>query len=139
VTPETEPFEGYAVVELMGHRVVRGYVREVTHFGVALIEVTIPAHTLRGTEEPERKQLYSPSSLYCLEPTTEEAVREFYTPRPTLALPRRPLIEEMDGDSSGYGVEDEDDEGDDEEGDEERGRITGEEHEENLAREEAGW
>ena len=66
-------FEGYAVLELMGHRRLAGYVREEEHFGVGLIRIDV----LHGeTEEREvTTQYYSPSALYALTPTTEEVVR----------------------------------------------------------------
>jgi hypothetical protein len=79
---EKPAFEGYAFVHLMGHKTVVGYVHEETLFGTALIAVDVPAHG----EQPARTDYYGPQSLYHLEPTTEDAVQAFYTPRPRLAV-----------------------------------------------------
>jgi hypothetical protein len=65
-TPE---FEGWAIVELMGHRKLAGYVREVTIAGAAMLRLDIPA-------EPPLTQYYGASSLYCLTPTTEDLAKK---------------------------------------------------------------
>lgn len=63
-------FEGWAVVELMGHRKLAGKVSEATIAGGAFIRLDVPS-------EPPATQFYSPSAVYCITPTTEDTVRAF--------------------------------------------------------------
>lgn len=58
-------FEGWAIVELMGHRRLAGKVSEATIAGAAMLRLDIPC-------EPPVTQYYGGSSIYCLTPTTEE-------------------------------------------------------------------
>lgn len=76
-----EQFEGWAIVELLGHRKLGGYVREVTLAGAGFLRIDVPGAdgTVAAT------QYIPPSSLYCLTPTTEEmarAVATRYQPEP---------------------------------------------------------
>jgi hypothetical protein len=64
-------FEGWAILELMGHRRLAGYVREVEIAGAGLLRIDVPG----AGAEPIATQFYSPASLYCLTPTTEEMAR----------------------------------------------------------------
>jgi hypothetical protein len=68
-----ETFGMWAVLELMGHRRLTGYVTEETHFGVGVIRIDI--HGADREAPAIATQWYSPSSLYCLTPTTEEIAR----------------------------------------------------------------
>lgn len=67
-----ETYEGWSVLELMGHRRLGGYVREVELAGHGLIRIDIPGEG----GETFVTQYYSPSALYCLTPATEDAARE---------------------------------------------------------------
>lgn len=70
-------FEGWAIVELMGHRKLAGYVREVTLAGASMLRLDVPS-------DPPVTQYYGASSLYCLTPTSEEiATRLAKASRPT--------------------------------------------------------
>jgi hypothetical protein len=69
---EQENFSGWAIVELMGHRRLAGFVREVSVAGAGMLRVDIPTE---GDGEPNMTQLYPPSSLYCMTPTTEVMAR----------------------------------------------------------------
>lgn len=80
--PDAEAFEGWAILELMGHRRLAGWVSEQTLAGATFIRLDIPTD---GTEDPRAlyapgeqsyvvTQLYSPGALYCLTPTTKEMV-----------------------------------------------------------------
>lgn len=76
---ERESFEGWAIVELMGHVRVAGYVRQEEICGQALLRVDIPGSAgwvaeLRTCLGPTT-QYYHPNALYCLTPTTEEIAR----------------------------------------------------------------
>lgn len=70
---ENNAFEGWAILELMGHRRLAGWVKEEEHFGTGLIRIDV----LHGetTERDVTTQYYAPAALYCLTPTTEEVVR----------------------------------------------------------------
>lgn len=77
----SEEFQGWGTLELMGHRVIRGYIRGVEMYGKQLIKVQ-PLER-RGPDgelllgEP---QYYSPDSMYGLQPaTSEEALRQEVT------------------------------------------------------------
>jgi hypothetical protein len=64
-------FEGWAIVELMGHRQRGGYVKDVEMFGGKLLRVDIPVNA--GTTVTE---FYGCAALYALRPCTEEIVRD---------------------------------------------------------------
>jgi len=77
-----DAFEGWAIVELMGHRRLAGYVREVEIAGQGMLRLDVPGwiHTEPTGEQEERgaaTQFYSPNALYCLTPTTEDIARRF--------------------------------------------------------------
>jgi hypothetical protein len=67
-----EHFEEWAVLELMGHRKLAGKVSETTIFGGVLLRIDIPSKDGAFTT-----QFYSPSSIYCLTPTTEAMARAY--------------------------------------------------------------
>lgn len=71
MSTDTSPpsFEGWAIVELMGHRRLAGKLSEATiaGSGVLRIDVFVP-----NRAEPIATQFYSPKALYCVTPTTEE-------------------------------------------------------------------
>lgn len=62
-------FEGWAVLELMGHRQRAGYVKDVEMFGGKLLRIDIPVG--EGVTE-----FYGCSSIYALRPCTEEIAKE---------------------------------------------------------------
>lgn len=68
---DAEGFEGFAVLEVMGHRRLGGYVREVALAGAGFLRIDVP--DTWGL--PPMTQFYSPSSIYCLTPTTEEIAK----------------------------------------------------------------
>lgn len=65
-------FEGWAILELMGHRRLGGYVSEATLAGGAFLRIDVPAEQ-EGTKPAT--QFYAPHSVYCLTPTTEAMAR----------------------------------------------------------------
>ncbi len=65
---EIQTVDGWAIMELMGHRRLGGYVKEVQVGGAPFFRIDIPG-------EPPATQLYSPASIYCLTPTTEAIAR----------------------------------------------------------------
>lgn len=66
-----EGFTGWAVLELMGHQMIAGEVREEV-IGGPLIRVDVPA--INGAAAFTR--FYSPSALYSLTPVSEEIARK---------------------------------------------------------------
>jgi hypothetical protein len=68
---EKTGFEGWCILELLGHRRLAGYVREVELAGVGMLRIDVPGEDGR----PVATQFYGPSSLYALTPTTEEIAR----------------------------------------------------------------
>lgn len=65
-------FEGWAILELMGHRRLAGYLSEVTIAGHGFVRLEIPA----GPDgEPAATQFYAPGSVYAITPTTERMAR----------------------------------------------------------------
>lgn len=76
--------EFWARVELMGHRIRYGRVREVEMFGAKLMQVDVTNSLGVATE------YYGGSSIYCLRPISEEDARknaEPYSPPKPAAIP----------------------------------------------------
>lgn len=72
-TNEQNGFESWAILELMGHRRLGGFVREVQIAGAGLLRIDVPGD---ADGEVQATQFYSPSSLYCMTPCTEATARE---------------------------------------------------------------
>lgn len=83
---ETKVFEGWAIVELMGHRRLAGYVTEVEIAGSPMLRLDIPGTPIGDIPEVLQDvppavddlvatQFYSAAALYCLTPTTEAIAR----------------------------------------------------------------
>ncbi len=73
MTEKETSFEGWAILELMGHRRLAGYVTETEIAGAGVLRLDVPG--AEEDAEPFATQFYAPSALYCLTPTTEEIVR----------------------------------------------------------------
>ena len=65
----SEAYEGWAVVELMGHRQRAGRVSQVEMFGTHLLRLDMPHGDGEATE------FYGGSSIYAVRPCTEEVGR----------------------------------------------------------------
>ncbi len=73
-TPEPETTDitlEWAIVELMGHRRLAGYVSEQSIAGKGFIRLDIPA----AAGQESVTQLYSPQAVYCLTPCDEATAR----------------------------------------------------------------
>lgn len=68
-----EQFEGFAILELMGHRKLAGYVRSVNFAGAGMIRIDIPG----ADGKDAATQFYAPGSLYALTPVSEDVARRF--------------------------------------------------------------
>lgn len=79
-TVASEDFEGWCVVELMGHRRLGAYVTVEEIAGCAFLRLDVP----REGDEPGGTQFVNPASLYALTPTTELIARSIAAsaPRP---------------------------------------------------------
>jgi hypothetical protein len=98
---EQSKFEGWAVVELMGHNTVAGFVSEQTIAGAAMLRVDVPAVDERGAFT----KFYGGSAIYGITPTTQEIaeraaqrlrvrpVSEYVVPAP----PVRPALVDGEG------------------------------------------
>ena len=64
-------FDGWAILELMGHRRLGGHVRVQELAGAPFFRIDVP--TLDG--KAFATQFYAPGSVYCMTPTTEETAR----------------------------------------------------------------
>jgi len=100
-----EVFEGWAILELMGHRRLAGYVQEQELAGAAFLRIDVPASVTGDPlqDESEATQFYAPGAVYCLTPCSEELARELarsQRPRPVNEwdLPRRPALVPAPGD-----------------------------------------
>ncbi|MFZ2804660.1 MAG: acetyltransferase [Patescibacteria group bacterium] len=87
-------FEGWALLELMGHRKLAGYVKPATIAGSGVIRIDVPS-------DPVATQFYSPAALYCLTPITEDLARKLahrYEPSPVShwELPASASIDDED-------------------------------------------
>lgn len=77
----SETFEGWAILELMGHRKIAGRVSEQLVAGAPMIRVDIP------NGDGFTTQFYAPGALYALTPTTEQTARRLVEPYEIPALP----------------------------------------------------
>ena len=94
-------FEGWAILELMGHRKLAGYVREQNVAGAGFIRIDVPG---KG-EGNVATQFYAPGALYCLTPVAEDIARRYAAtmqPEPVtrweLPAPRPHAVEAEDPD-----------------------------------------
>ena len=69
-----EPFAGWCIVELMGHRRLAGHVSEQEIAGAAFIRLDV--HGSDDQAPALVTQFYSSSAIYCLTPTTEAIARK---------------------------------------------------------------
>jgi hypothetical protein len=67
---ELNAFEGWAMLELMGHRQRIGYIREVEIAGGKMLRIDIP------NEGGDITEFYGCSAIYSLRPVAEEIARE---------------------------------------------------------------
>lgn len=109
---ESGKFEGWAIVELMGHRRLAGFVTEAEIAGQAFLRLDIvgpqteidegdgPKVALKGGFEGGVTQFYGPAAVYCLTPTTQEiavALGRRCQPAPVMRYelePARPVTDD---------------------------------------------
>lgn len=108
---ESKGYEGWSIVEQMGHKKLGGYVREETVAGQGFLRIDV----FTDGPEPVASQYVNPSTVYALTPTTEDVARGLARScevRPVtrweLAAPRSEPAA-----ATNYGIDDDDDEDDD--------------------------
>ena len=74
MTTEPDTFQEWALLELMGHRRIAGLVSEQQLAGAPFVRIDVYQPL---APNPSVTQFYSPSSVYCITPITEEMAREF--------------------------------------------------------------
>jgi hypothetical protein len=65
------PLQMWAIVELMGHQRMAGEITEVTIAGHGFIRIDVPA----TSKAPAFTRMVSPSSIYAINPTTQDLAR----------------------------------------------------------------
>lgn len=115
---EIKAFEGWCIVELMGHNAIAGYCSEQVVAGTAMLRIDVP----EVADRPAFTKMVSGGAIYGITPTTEELARraaEQLQVRPVTIYilpeaprPRFPVIDPPDasGDYLDDGPDDEDDE-----------------------------
>ena len=106
-----QAYQGWAIVELMGHRKTAGMVSEAELAGAKLLRVDTPGENGAFVAT----QYYGGAAIYCVTPSTEETVRALLARRPyslpepvLLALPKpgdRGPVHDADEDLDGDGVD----------------------------------
>lgn len=71
-TTAEDGFAEWVILELMGHRRLAGYLTEVEIAGRGFLRLEIPS-------VPPVTQLYNPTSVYAITPTTEDTARRVAT------------------------------------------------------------
>jgi hypothetical protein len=72
---ETQKFEQWAIVEVMGHRRFAGMVSEQTIGGSSFVRVDVPAVTKGEETLAAFTKLFGSGSIYCISPVSEEIAR----------------------------------------------------------------
>jgi len=100
-------YEGWARLELMGHRQRVGFIKEAECYGGKMLRIDIPVNTLDGESITE---FYGCTSIYALTPISEDVARTYVRcagdPRPikpvefrlTDQSPPRVVAETAEGD-----------------------------------------
>ena len=65
---EQNAYEGHAIIELMGHNTLAGYISEQAIAGVAMLRVDVPA----VGDVPAYTKFVSGSAIYGITPTSQE-------------------------------------------------------------------
>lgn len=66
-----EQFEGWAVVEMMGHRKLGGFIKPVTYAGAPMLRIDVPGEDGKNVAT----QYVSPAALYAVTPCSEDVAR----------------------------------------------------------------
>lgn len=72
MTDESKAFEGWCIIEQMGHKRMAGYVSEQVIGGHSFIRVDVPG----SDGEPAATQFITGQTIYAITPCTEELARK---------------------------------------------------------------
>lgn len=72
---ETQKFEQWAIVEVMGHRRFAGMVSEQTIGGSSFVRVDVPEVKTEKETFPAFTKLFGSGSIYCISPVAEDIAR----------------------------------------------------------------
>ena len=76
-TEHQEPFECWAILEIMGHRRLAGYVQEVSIASGSFLRIDIYKSAENNlASDAYTTQYYAASSIFALTPTTEATARQ---------------------------------------------------------------
>lgn len=67
----TQKFECHALVELMGHQQMAGFISEQTFGPATFFRVTVP----ETSEGPSFDRILNPAAIYAINPVTEEVAK----------------------------------------------------------------
>lgn len=68
---ETEKFEHWAIVEIMGHIKCAGLAKTVTFGNTVMLQIDIPETTM----QPAHSKMYGMSSIFSISPVTEDVAK----------------------------------------------------------------
>ena len=85
------PFEGYAILELLGHRQRPGFVTEVEVAGSKMLRVDVPIGKDDAGQDVTLTEYYSGAAVYALRPCTEAVARNHVERYMDDPRPLRPL------------------------------------------------
>ena len=75
----SKSFEQFAIVELMGHNMIAGYVTEQIIAGAAFVRIDVPdviACPDASLSVPGFTKLFGPAAIYAITPTDETTARQ---------------------------------------------------------------
>jgi hypothetical protein len=72
---QATPLDGWAIVEVLGHKKFAGHVSEQAFGSAVLIRVDVPETDQGGVFTKPYSKLIGPGSIYCITPCTEEIAR----------------------------------------------------------------
>ena len=108
---EQATFEGWVVLELMGHRRLAGHLKEEQVGGTSFLRLDVEDEL----GEAIATQFYSPSAVYCITPTTKDLAVRFAQNRFEGPVQRWELPKLAEGvahpiDNGAFDIDDEEDE-----------------------------
>lgn len=114
---QVKQFEGWCIVELMGHNVIAGFCSEQVIAGTALLRVDVP-HLDGNGDGFAFTKYFASSAIYGITPTTEEAARVAagrIRARPVSLYilpdaPARPMLQDSEYDHAWEGDDEDSDE-----------------------------
>ncbi len=76
---ESQKFEQWAILEIMGHNRFAGFVSEQTIGGASFVRIDVPEVELKGQTRPAFTKIFGAASIYAISPVSEETARQVAT------------------------------------------------------------